>query len=171
MLLPHRPHLTHPLARPVHTTRDSFGDVVAEYTFFPGPQVLYVCWHGHVTGDELVRAAHTGLLLNQQWQPRGLFQDVRGASGEWGEDSAGTWMAHEWIPGIQAKCPNLRGIAVLLDAQMPVPYTNTQLLAQLDHHFDFKAFYALLPAWRWLDERTRPHGQKSVRPGQPLMVG
>ncbi len=151
MPLTRHPSLTHPLAQSVHTTYDSFGAVIADYTFFPSPQVLYVRWHGHITGAELVRAAHTGLLLNQQWQPRGLFQDLRGVSGEWGEDGAGVWMEHEWIPGIQAKCPNLRGIAGLVDAKSPMPYANTQVIAHFDQHFDFQVFYSLQSAWRWLN--------------------
>jgi hypothetical protein len=145
------------LAQPVHTTHDSFGAVVADYTFFHRPQVLYVRWHGHVTGDELVRAAHTGLRLNQQWQPRGLFHDLRGSSGEWGEASARAWLGNEWIPGIQATCPNLRGIAALLDAEAPMPYGNTQVLALLDQQFNFQVFYSFLSAWRWMVQRTRPN--------------
>ena len=166
-VMPTSPHLAlaPPLAQTVHTTYDSFGAVVADYTFYSRPQVLYVRWHGHVTGDELVRAAHTGLQLNQQWQPRGLFQDLRRSSGEWGE--AGAWLEYEWIPGIKAKCPNLCGIAALLNAETPLPYSNTQVLAQLDQQFDFQVFYSLLSAWRWMDQRTRPHAEISARP-QPV---
>ncbi|PJJ47999.1 hypothetical protein CLV45_4690 [Hymenobacter chitinivorans DSM 11115] len=140
-------------AQHVHTTYDSFGAVVAEYTFFPRNQVLYVRWHGHMTSDELVRAAQVGLRLNQQWQPLGLFHDTRGGSGEWGEASA--WIEYEWMPKIKAKCPNLRGIAFLLAADRPWPYSNTQLLMRFDQQFESKVFYSLLPAWRWLDQCTR----------------
>lgn len=111
-------------------------------------------WHGHVTGDEFVRAAQTGLWLNQQWQPRGLFHDQRGSSGEWGEEAAGAWLEHEWIPGIQTQCPHLRGIALLLDDKSPMPYVNAQVLLQVKRQFDFQAFYSLLPAWRWLTHLT-----------------
>lgn len=45
--------------------------------------MLYMRWHGHVTGAELVRAARTSLPLNRQWQLQSLFQDARGAPGEW----------------------------------------------------------------------------------------
>ncbi|WP_210516642.1 hypothetical protein [Hymenobacter terricola] len=137
----------------VHTTHDSFGAVVADYTFFPGTEVLYVRWHGHMTSDELVRAAYVGLQLNQQWQPQGLMQDLRGSSGEWGE--ALSWLEYEWIPGIKANCPNLRGIAGLLDAEASLPYTNTQVIAQLDQHFEFCLFYSPAPAWQWLDQRIK----------------
>ncbi|WP_400190371.1 hypothetical protein [Hymenobacter sp. B81] len=150
-----------PRGQAVHTTHDSFGAVVADYTFFPGPQVLYVRWHGHVTGDELVRAAHTGLLLNQHWQPRGLFHDLRDSSGEWGE--AGPWLEHEWVPGIHAQCPQLRSLAVLLAPATPLPYLNTQVLARLNEHFDFQVFYSLLAAWRWLNQRTVPLEQQQDR--------
>ncbi len=142
-------------AHHVHTTHDSFGAVVADYTFFPRTQVLYVRWHGHMTGEEMVRAAQVGLQLNQQWQPRGLFQDTRGASGEWAEAEASAWLEYVWIPGIKAQCPNLRGIAFLRDAVEPIPYANAQLMAQFDQEFEFKVFYSLLGAWRWLDKRTQ----------------
>lgn len=148
--------LTRPLSQIFHTVYDSFGEVMADYTFFSGPQVLYVRWHGHLTGDELVRVSQTGLLLNEQLQPRGLFHDARGTSGDWGEASASTWMEYEWIPGVQAKCPNLRCIAVLLDAKTPVPHANAQLLAQLDQQFDFQVFYSLFSACGWMEQRTRP---------------
>lgn len=151
--LPRSPTLRHRQGYHVHTILDSFGAMLADYTFFPGTQVLYVRWHGHVTSDELVRAAHVGLQLNEQWQPRGLFQDIRGSSGEWGE--AASWLEYEWIPGIKAKCPNLRSIACLLNADTPMPYSNAQLLAQVDQQFDFRTFYSLTSAWRWLDHRTR----------------
>lgn len=144
-------------AQHVHTTYDSFGVEAARYTFFPDSQILYVRWQGHFTGDEFVRAANTGLLLNQQWQPRGLFHDLRESSGEWGADGAGAWLEYEWIPGIQAHCPQLRGIAALLDAKQAVPYANTQLLTLLGQQFYFRAFYSLLSAWRWMNQRTRPH--------------
>jgi hypothetical protein len=137
-------------AQHVHTTYDSFGAVVAEYSFFPRTQVLYVRWYGHMTSDELVRAAQVGLRLNQQWQPRGLFHDTRESSGEWGE--ASSWLEYEWIPGIKAQCPNLQGIAFLLNANMPVPYSNAQLLVQFNQQFEFKVFYSLMGAWRWLDQ-------------------
>jgi hypothetical protein len=154
--VPGRSALTYPQAQRVHTTYDSFGAVVADYTFFPHPHVLYVRWYGNVTGDELARAAHTGLRLTQQWQPQGLFQDLRSASGEWGEGSGSAWIEHEWIPGIQAKCLTLRGIAVLLDAEAPQPYANTQMLAHIGQQFDFQIFYSCLSAWQWLEQRTQP---------------
>ncbi|QKG52381.1 hypothetical protein [Hymenobacter sp. BRD67] len=159
MSLSRRPTLTHPQARHVHTTYDSYGAAVADYTWFPGPQVLYVRWHGHVTGDELVRAAHTGLRLNQHWQPRVLFHDLRGSTGEWGEDSARPWLEYEWVPGIQSQCPNLRGIVTLFDARMTMPYANTLIISLLDQQFEFRVFYSLLSAWRWVDQRTRPHAE------------
>ncbi|WP_303309586.1 hypothetical protein [Hymenobacter sp. BT730] len=140
-------------AQHVHTTYDCFGAVAAEYTFFTGPQVLYVRWQGHVTSDELVRAAQVGLQLNLQWQPRGLFHDTRGTSGEWGE--ASSWVVHEWIPSIQAQCPHLRGIAFLLEQGMPMPYANQQLMGHLREQFELHVFYSPTLAWQWLDERTK----------------
>src|SRR6476469_6974345 len=85
----------------VHATYDSFGGLAAEYAFYPSARVLYVRWHGHVTSDELVRAAQVGLKINQQLQPLGLVHDTRGTSGEWGEASC--WVKYEWVPGIKAK--------------------------------------------------------------------
>ncbi|MBF9143753.1 hypothetical protein [Hymenobacter properus] len=138
--------------RPVHVTYDSFGAVAAEYTFFPLMRVLYVRWHGHVTADELVRAAQVGLRINQQLQPLGLMHDIRGTSGDWGD--AAPWVEHEWIPGIQAHCASLRSIGFLSDADTPAPYTNLLLLDKLNQEFEFQRFYSLRAAWRWMEQRT-----------------
>ncbi|MDB5234713.1 MAG: hypothetical protein JWR44_1706 [Hymenobacter sp.] len=130
----------------VHTTYDAFGGLAAEYTFYPNARVLYVRWHGHMTSDELVRAAQVGLKINQQLQPLGLVQDTRGSSGDWGD--ANSWLTYEWIPRMKAKCASLRGIAVLLNADASVPYSNAQVLAQLDKQFELGKFYAPITAWR-----------------------
>jgi hypothetical protein len=136
----------------VHVTYDSFGAVAAEYFFFPTMRVMYVRWHGHVTDDELVRAAGVGLRINEQFQPVALMHDIRGTSGDWGD--AAYWVEHEWIPKIKAHCASLRSIGFLSDADTPAPYCNTVLLARLDQEFELKQFYSLRAAWRWLEQRT-----------------
>lgn len=148
-------HLTatlHESAQSVHVTLDSFGAVAAEYSFFPSSRVMYVRWYGHVTGDELVRAAAVGLGINQRFQPLVLMHDTRGTSGDWGE--AASWVEYEWIPGIRAHCGQLRGIGFLLDADVPEPYPNVQLLEKLHEQFELQKFYSPQSAWNWIDQRT-----------------
>jgi hypothetical protein len=126
--------------------------VAAEYSFFPVPRVLYVRWYGHVTSDELVRAAQVGLRINQQFQPLVLMHDIRGSSGDWGE--AVSWVEYEWIPEIKAHCASLRGIGFLRDGDTPATYSNALLLEKLDQQFEFQQFYSLESAWEWINQLT-----------------
>ncbi len=136
----------------VYTAYDSFGAVAAEYSFFPDKRVLYVRWHGHFSGHEVIRVAKVGLGLHKQLQPLGLVLDTRGTSGDWGD--AASWLTYEWIPGIKANSLSLRGIAYVLDPDTEVTYDNAQVIALLNQQFDFRTFYTPGPAWRWLRQHT-----------------
>jgi len=46
-----------PAGQPVHTTYDAYGEVLAYYTFYPNPRILYVDWQGHFTSHDFVQAA------------------------------------------------------------------------------------------------------------------
>ena len=145
--------LRHP-ASLVHTAHDSFGDVAAEYYYYPIERMLYVRWHGHIIGEELIRVAKFGLCLHGQFQPLGLVHDTRGTGGDWGDADAVSWLAYEWLPGIKAKSLSLRGIAFVLDADRSVSYDNAQVLSQIDAQFDLRLFYSPKQAWRWLRQHT-----------------
>jgi hypothetical protein len=143
----------------VHTAYDSFGALVSEHYYFPNVRILYVQWHGYIIGEELVRAAQVGLLLHKQLQPVGLLLDTRGSGGNWG-DGATPWLMYEWIPGIKANSLSLRGIAYVLDPETPVPYDIAQMFAQMDLQFEFRLFYTVRAAWRWLRQHTMPPGKE-----------
>ena len=140
----------------VHVAHDSFGAVAAEFYHYPAARILYVRWHGHVIGDELIEVAKVGLCLHERFQPLGLVHDTRGTGGDWGDAAATSWLGYEWIPGLKAKSPSLRGIAFVLDADRSVSYDNAQVLSQLTEQFNLRLFYAPKPAWRWLRQLTQP---------------
>ena len=147
------PRLCH-LTELVHTAHDSFGVVAAEYYHYSIERVLYVHWHGHIIGEELIRIAKVGLCLHEQFQPLGLVHDTRGTGGDWGDAAATAWLGYEWIPELKAKSLSLRGIAFVIDADRPVSYDNAQVLSQIDAQFDFRLFYSPKTAWRWLRQHT-----------------
>lgn len=138
----------------VHTAHDSFGAVAAEYYYYSIEQVLYVRWHGHIIGEELIRIAKAGLCLHEQLQPLSLVHDTRGTGGDWGDAGATSWLGYEWVPELKARSLRLRGIAFVLDADRSVSYDNAQVLSQIDAQFDFHLFYSPKPAWRWLRQHA-----------------
>ena len=147
--------LRHP-ASLVYTAHDSFREVAAEFYYYPIERILYVRWHGHIIGEELIRVAKFGLCLHEQFQPLGLVHDTGGTGGDWGDASTTSWLAYEWLPGIKARSLSLRGIAFVLDADRSVSYDNAQVLSQIDAQFALRLFYSPKPAWRWLRQHTQP---------------
>ena len=78
------------------TLADKFGEPLVDLYFVEADALLFLHWHGHVTADEIVRAATTGSQWRAQYSYQRILNDKRAASGEWSE--ALPWMLFEWTP-------------------------------------------------------------------------
>ena len=91
----------------VFLLNDAQGALLAEFHHHPADSLLLLRWHGHLSADDVVRAARAELKLQQQYQYRLLLNDKSHTTGDWGE--ALPLLQYEWLP--QAKANGLQALA------------------------------------------------------------
>ena len=75
---------------------DGHGVPLADYYHCRPDGLLYVRWHGHLTGAVVVEGFRRSLSWQRDLAPRVLLLDRSRTSGEWGE--ALPWVQFEWLP-------------------------------------------------------------------------
>lgn len=51
----------------VFNLADTHGAALADFWFYPDYELLYVRWHGQLTGAEVIRAVQLGAQWGAQW--------------------------------------------------------------------------------------------------------
>ncbi|MFD1466817.1 hypothetical protein ACFQ48_01170 [Hymenobacter caeli] len=75
---------------------DSHGVPLADYYHCQPDNLLYVRWHGHLTGDTVVETFRQTLYWQRRLAPRQLLLDRSRTTGVWEE--ALPWIQFEWLP-------------------------------------------------------------------------
>ncbi len=78
------------------TLADKFGEPLVDLYYVAADALLFLHWHGHVTADEIVRAATEGGQWRTHFAYQRILNDKRDGTGEWSE--ALPWMQYEWTP-------------------------------------------------------------------------
>lgn len=131
---------------------DAHRATLAEYFFYPDDELLYVRWHGHLTGPEVIRGAQQGAQWRGQLHYSRILNDTRDSSGDWTD--ALPWLTYEWLP--QALEGGVQALAYVFSPVHENLFASRQFVAALRPHLAIRAFENLDAAVAWLRAQ---HGQ------------
>ena len=118
------------------TLDDAHGAALAEYLFYPDAALLYVRWHGHLTGPEVIRGAQQGVRWRGQLRYSRVLSDTRDASGDWSD--ALPWLQYEWLP--LALAGGVRAVAYVFSPNCDNLFASQQFVAALRPQLAIKLF-------------------------------
>lgn len=130
---------------------DAQGEPLAEYLFYPESGLLYVRWHGHLTGAEVIR----GVAHTEQW--RGQFtyalilNDKSDTGGDWSE--AIPWLQYEWLPAALAE--GVKAIAYVFSPDRENRIASQEFIEAVRPHLTIEMFEDLALALAWLLEQKQ----------------
>jgi hypothetical protein len=130
----------------IATLRDSYGAPLAEYYFMPVEELLYIRWHGHLTGAAVIQGAEQAGELRQAYPFRKVLNDKRDTGGDWSE--ALPWLQYEWLP--QAVGADLRAMAYILSPDLHAQVSSHRFVEAVQPHLRIALFTAEGEAQRWL---------------------
>lgn len=146
------------------TLDDAHGAALAEYFFYPDDALLYVRWHGHLTGPEVIRGAQQGVRWRGQLRYTRILSDTRDASGDWSD--ALPWLQYEWLP--LALEGGVRAVAYVFAPSCDNLFASRQFVAALRPHLAIRLFDDLAAGAAWLltQHGLPPVAVAAPRPGQ-----
>ncbi len=130
----------------VFLLNDAQGALLAEFHHHPADSLLLLRWHGHLSADDVVRAARAELELQQQYQYRLLLNDKSHTTGDWGE--ALPLLQYEWLP--QAKANGLQALAYVFSSDLEAQLVSEEFLMLMRPHLAVQLFRSPEKAWEWL---------------------
>ncbi|UOQ96934.1 hypothetical protein MUN81_17025 [Hymenobacter sp. 5317J-9] len=136
---------------------DGHGAPLAEYFYYPENELLYVRWHGQLTGAELIRGVQQGAQWRDQLRYSLILNDKSDTGGDWSD--ALPWLLYEWLP--QALSAGVRAMAYLFSPDRENQFASHEFIAALKPHLAIEQFDDLETAMTWLVEQragqlTRP---------------
>lgn len=152
-------------APPTHllTLTDSHGAALAEYFYYPNQELLYVRWHGQLTGAEVVRAVQQGGQWRNQLKYSLILNDKSDTGGDWSD--ALPWLQYEWLP--QALAAGVKALAYLFSPDRENQFASHDFMAAMRPHLAIEQFESLEEALVWLQQQ-RP--QQAPGPAPRLAV-
>ena len=140
------------------TLKDDLGSDLAEYFFYPEDELMYVRWHGHLTGDAIIRGVEQGGKWRDQFQYVYILNDKSDTSGDWSE--ALPWLHYEWLP--QALGAGVRAMAYVFSPDRENRFASQELLEALRPHMAIELFEDLNLALEWLEQQRQSDKAKAV---------
>lgn len=131
------------------TLPDRYGAPLAEYFLLPEQELLYIRWHGHLTGPAVIRAAQQALKLGKEHRYVKVLNDKRDTGGDWSE--ALPWLQYEWLP--QAVAAGLRAMAYILSPDLHAQMVSYEFVEAVQDHLDVALFTVEAEAELWLQQR------------------
>ncbi|MDB5234553.1 MAG: hypothetical protein JWR44_1546 [Hymenobacter sp.] len=126
--------------------KDKHGIALAEYLFYPDDELLYVRWHGHLTGAEVIRGVQQGAQWRDQLRYALILNDKSDTSGDWSE--ALPWLQYEWLPlALQA---GVRALAYVFSPDRDNLFASQQFVTALRPHMAIEVFEDPKTAMAWL---------------------
>ncbi|GAB3227498.1 hypothetical protein GCM10027346_10930 [Hymenobacter seoulensis] len=141
------------------TLSDAHGKPLAEILHSPVHELLYVRWHGNITGTEVISVATEVIQLQTQYHYPLALNDKSLATGDWSE--AMDWLEYEWVP--QAQSLGLRAIAYVFSPDLSNQIISMTFFERVRQYVSIQMFYDVPAAWQWLRQHRRP--QTSTSPG------
>lgn len=125
---------------------DRYGAPLVEFYYNPADALLYVRWHGHLTGEEVVRGAQEAMRLREEWAYVRILNDKRDADGDWSD--ALPFLEYEWLP--LAVAGGLRALAYVLSPNLEAQIVSREFVEAVRPHLAIALFTAEDEALRWL---------------------
>ncbi|MBF9224273.1 hypothetical protein [Hymenobacter ruricola] len=136
------------------TLTDVHGAPLAEYFYYPEYKLLYVRWHGHLAGPELIRGVQQAAHWRAQFEYPLILNDKSDTGGDWSD--ALPWLQYEWLP--QALKAGVRAMAYLFSPDRENQFASHEFIAALRPHIAIEQFDDLETAFKWLIERGAEAG-------------
>ena len=141
MLASHHVHL--------FTLPDAYGAPLAEYYFYPEKALLYICWHGQLTANEVIRGAIEAGKWMDEYPYRLVMNDKRDSGGDWSD--ALPWLQYEWLP--RAVKTNVQAMAYILSPDLHAQIVSRRFIDIVQNEFQVALFTSETEAWNWLQTR------------------
>ena len=126
--------------------RDDHGAPVAEYLYHPEHELMYVRWHGQLTGTEIIRAVQQGVQWRNRFQVTRLLNDKTDTGGDWSD--ALPWLQYEWLP--LARGMGLQAVAYVFSPDRENQFATQKFVAALRPHLPIELFEHVPDATAWL---------------------
>ena len=108
--------------------------------------MLYVRWHGHLTGTQLIRGIQQGDQWSEQLPYSFILNDKTDTSGDWSD--ALPWLQYEWLPQILKG--GVQAMAYLFSPDRENQFASYDFIAALRPHLAIEQFGELETAMAWL---------------------
>ncbi|WP_201980931.1 hypothetical protein [Hymenobacter rubidus] len=146
-----------PLPTKLLTLEDTHGAALAEYFYYPNAELLYVRWHGQLTGAEVIRGVQNGGRWRNQLTYSLILNDKSDTGGDWSD--ALPWLQYEWLP--LALAAGVKAMAYLFSPDRENLFASHQFVAALRPYMAIEQFEDVHAALAWLQAQgggTQPKG-------------
>lgn len=141
---------------------DSHGAPLADYLFYPDQELMYVRWHGHLTGAEVIRGVQQGTHWREQLHYSLVLNDKSDTSGDWRD--ALPWLQYEWLP--RALKLGLRAVAYVFSPDRENQFASREFVEALRPRLSIEVFEDPDAALAWLlSQPARPAPGRGPVPG------
>jgi hypothetical protein len=128
------------------TLEDSHGAALAEFFFYPEDELLYVRWHGQLTGAEIIRGVEQGASWRDRLNYSLILNDKSDTGGDWSD--ALPWLQYEWLPA--ALKSGVRAMAYVFSPDRQNLFASQEFVAALRPHMAIEVFDDVEMAMAWL---------------------
>ena len=142
------------------TLQDANGAALADYLFYPDDDLLYVRWHGHLTGAEIVRGVQLGGQWRDQFTYSFILNDKLDSGGDWSD--ALPWLQYEWLP--QAIRAGVKAMAYVFLPDRENQFATQSFITALRPHMAVELFENVDLALAWLQQQKHPVGSTPAVP-------
>ena len=115
-------------------------------TLIQREQYVYAKWEGHITADDVIKAAKTFLEFMQEHPTQKLLNDKSNVTGDW--QDANDWLQFDWLPKVYAA--GLRCIAHVYSYSMFSQLAANDLQKRIKPLFPMKNFINFDTAEEWV---------------------
>ena len=134
------------------TLQDDHGAALAEYLYYPDDDLMYVRWHGHLTGAEIIRGVQQGGQWRHELKFSLILNDKSDTGGDWSD--ALPWLQYEWLPlALQA---GVKAMAYVFSPDRENRFASHQFVAALRPHMAIELFEDKDAALAWLRQQRQP---------------
>lgn len=125
---------------------DEYGVALAEYVVYPDDHLLYVRWHGQLTGPVIIRGVQQAAMWRDQFHVTRILNDKSDSGGDWSD--ALPWLQYDWLPlALQA---GVRAMAYVFSPDRDNRFASQQFLTALRPHMAIDVFEDADAARAWL---------------------
>ena len=119
---------------------------MAECSFHPDEELLYVRWHGQLMGPDIIRGVQYSAIWRDQLRFSFILNDNSDSGGDWSE--ALPWRQYEWLPG--AVAAGVRAMAYVFSPDRDNRFASQRFVEALRPHMAIELFEDSELALAWL---------------------